>query len=78
MAESFWKAAAASLPPHLQWRYARLFETAERIDLLLDFIVSSSGHARRALARTCGGIANALRGAARVLDVAARRLTATR
>lgn len=78
MAESFWKTAAASLPPQIRWRYAGLFEAAERFDLLLDFVATSGGHARRALAQTCRGIADALRNTAQRLDGAARRLTPTR
>lgn len=78
MAESFWKAAAASLPPQIQWRYAGLFEAAERYELLFDLIVNSGGRARRALARAFRGLADALRNAARALDAAAWRLTLTR
>ncbi|HSF22265.1 MAG TPA: hypothetical protein VLA81_09495 [Burkholderiales bacterium] len=78
MAESFWKAAAASLPPQIQWRYAGLFEAAERYELLFDLVVSSGGRARRALAHACRRLADALRNAARALDAAAWRLTPTR
>lgn len=78
MTESFWKTAAASLPPQIQWRYAGLFEAAERYERLFDFVAASGGRARRALAQACRGIADALRNAARALDLAARRLTATR
>lgn len=78
MDESFWKTAAASLPPHVQWRYARLFEAAEQFERLLDLAVTASGHACRLLARTCRRMADALRKMARKLDVKARRLTATR
>ena len=78
MAESFWRKAAASLPPQVQWRYAGLFEAAERFELLYDLVAASGGRARSALAQSCRGIADALRNAARTLDVAARRLTPTR
>jgi hypothetical protein len=77
MAESFWKTAAASLPPQVQWRYARLFETAERYEPLLDLVITAGGRARRVLAQSFRGIAKALRKTARKLDVAARRLTPT-
>ena len=77
MTESFWKTAAASLPPQVQWRYARLFETAERFEQLLELVVTSGGRARRALAQTFRGVAKTLRKTARKLDVAARRLTPT-
>ena len=78
MAESFWKAAAASLPPQVQWRYARLFEAAEEFEQLLDFVLTARGRAHRALARAFRGLADALRNAARTLDAAAWRLTLTR
>jgi len=77
MAESFWKAAAASLPSHVQWRYARLFEAAEQFEQLLDFVLTARGRAHRALAHACSGLADALRNAARALDAAAWRLTLT-
>jgi hypothetical protein len=78
MAESYWKTAAASLPPHVQERYASLFEAAEQYEPVIDFIVTARGRAYRALARTCRGLADALRNAARALDAAAWRLTLTR
>jgi len=74
MAQSFWKTAAASLPPQVQWRYAGLFEAAEQFERLLDFVITVRGRAHRALARACGGLADALRDAARALDSAAWRL----
>jgi hypothetical protein len=37
--DSFWKTAAASLPPHVQRKYGHLFEAAERYEPLIDFIV---------------------------------------
>jgi len=78
VAESFWKAAAASLPPQVQWRYARMFEAAERFEELLDRVLTARGRAHRALARACSRLADALRNAARALDAAAWRLTLTR
>ena len=78
MTQSFWRTAAASLPPQVQWRYAGLFEAAERYELLFEIVATSGGRARRALAQTCRGIADALRNTARALDVAARRLAPTR
>lgn len=78
LTQSFWRTAAASLPPQVQWRYAGLFEAAERYELLFEIVATSGGRARRALAQTCRGIADALRNTARALDVAARRLAPTR
>lgn len=78
VAGSFWRKAAASLPPHVQQRYASLFEAAEEYEPVIDFIVTARGRAHRALAQGCRGLADALRNAARALDVAARRLTPTR
>jgi succinate dehydrogenase flavin-adding protein (antitoxin of CptAB toxin-antitoxin module) len=77
VSESFWKTAAASLPPTVQQRYARLFEAADKFEQLLDLVVTSGGRARRALAQTFRGIAKTLRKTARKLDVVARRLTPT-
>jgi len=78
MAESFWKAAAASLPPQVQQRYASWFEAAEKYEPVIEFIATARARAHSALARCFRGIADALRNAARTLDVAARRLTPTR
>ena len=78
MHESFWRTALASLPPHVQQRYAGLFEAAEAYEPVIDFIVTARGRASRTLARTCRGMADALRNAARALDAAAWRLTLTR
>lgn len=78
MTRSFWRTAAASLPPQIQWRYAGLFEAAERYELLFDIVATSGGRVRRALAQTFRGTADALRKSARRLDVKARRLTPTR
>ena len=78
MAETFWRTALASLPPHVQERYASLFEAAEEYEPVIEFVVTARGRAYRALARACRGMADALRNAALALDVAARRLTLTR
>jgi hypothetical protein len=78
MNESFWKTAAASLPPQVQWRYAKLFEAAEEFEQMLDFVLTSRGRAHHALARACRGLADALRRSARRLDAAAWRLLTTR
>jgi len=78
MSDSFWKTAAASLPPQVQWRYARLFEAAEQFEQLLDFVLTARGRAHRTLAHACRGLADALRNAARALDAAAWHLTLAR
>ncbi len=78
MDESFWKTAAASLPPRVQWRYARLFEAAEEFEKLLDLLLAARGRVYSAAARACRRVADALRKSARRLDVKARRLTPTR
>jgi hypothetical protein len=78
MTESFWKTAAASLPPSVQWRYAKLFEAADEFEQLLDFVLAARGRAYSALARACRRVADALRKSARRLDLKARRLTPTR
>ena len=49
--ESFWKKAAASLPPHVQQKYGHLFEAAERYEPVIDFIVDRCGAASRRLRR---------------------------
>jgi hypothetical protein len=49
MTDSFWKNAARSLPPEVRWRYAKLFEAAERYERLLDLALDAGGHALRAL-----------------------------
>ena len=78
MPQSFWKDAAASLPPHVRERYASLFDAAEEYEPVIEFIVTARSRAYRTLARTCRGMADALRNAARALDAAAWRLTLTR
>lgn len=78
MPESFWRSAAASLPPHVQQRYASLFEAAEMYEPVIEFVVTARSGAHSALARCFRGIADTLRNVARGLDLAARRLTPTR
>jgi len=78
MSESFWKTAAASLPPSVQWRYAKLFEAADEFEQLIEFLLAGRGRIYSAAARACRGVADALRKSARRLDVKARRLTPTR
>ena len=51
MPDTFWRNAAASLPPHVRRRYAHLFEAAERYEPVIDFLVDSAHRARRALGR---------------------------
>lgn len=48
--ESFWRNAAASLPPHVRRKYAYLFEAAEQWEPVIDFLVDAFGSAWRALA----------------------------
>ena len=50
-AESFWKKAAASLPPHVQRRYAHLFDAAERYEPVIDFFVACCRAAGQRTAR---------------------------
>ena len=78
MTTSFWKDALASLPPHVQRRYAANFEAAERFEALLDLGIAVWGSARDALeyslAEICRAAAHAMRETARILDGAAHRL----
>jgi hypothetical protein len=74
MTTSFWKDAAASLPPAIRDRYAADFKAAERYEHLMDLSIEGWGIARRALARGCQVAAHALRATARFLDNAARRI----
>lgn len=39
--DSFWRRAAASLPPHARRRHFHLFEAAERWDPVLELIVDA-------------------------------------
>ena len=74
MTTTFWKDAAASLPPTVQRRYAAEFATAERFDELFDDCIEAWGEARRMLAGSRELIAHGLRAAARLLVHAADRL----
>jgi len=74
MTKSFWKDALASLPPSVQVRYAASFEAAEHFESLLDLCAWAWGSARHALAKICQAAARAMRGTARILEGAARRL----
>lgn len=78
MTTSFWKTAAAALPPAVQRRYAGEFEAAERLEQVLDMILAAGGSTRIALAKSCQGVALALRATARFLEAAARRLSLSR
>lgn len=78
MAESFWKTAAASLPPQVQRRYANLFEAADAFEQLLDDLLAKRGRIYSAVASVCRSAADVLRRSARRLDVKAQRLTPTR
>jgi len=77
MCSSFWKNAAASLPPQVQRRYAMHFEAAERFEPVLDLVIEAAGYARRALGWGCENVAAGLRRSARILDAVARRLALT-
>jgi hypothetical protein len=72
MTTSFWKDAAASLPPAIRDRYAADFEAAERYEHLLEIGIEAWRIARGVLAKCCQVAAYALRAAARFLDSVAR------
>jgi hypothetical protein len=74
MTTSFWKEAAASLPPAIRDRYAADLKAAERYEHLIDFGIEGWRIGRRALAKGCQAAAHALRAAARFLDSAARHI----
>jgi hypothetical protein len=74
MTTSFWKEAAASLPPATRDRYAAHFEAAERYEHLLELGIETWRVARRALAKCCQVVAHGLRAAARFLESAARNI----
>jgi hypothetical protein len=75
MTTSFWRDAAASLPPAIRNRYAADLAAAERFEHLLEFGIETWRFARRVLAKCCQVAAYALRAAARLFDSAARHLT---
>ena len=74
MGTSFWKDAAASLPPAVRDRYAAHFKAAERYEQLFDFVVETWRGARRVFASGCQAAASGLRSTARRLDSAARHI----
>ena len=74
MCSSFWKNAAASLPPQVQRRYAAEFAAAERLEAVLDLVIEFVGITMRVLGRCCNGAAGGLRKTARILDAVARHL----
>lgn len=78
MPASFWKTAAAALPPHVRRRYAKEFEAAERYEPLIDLLVDSARYVSRALALGSSYAASALRVLAQALKTAAQRLTLIR
>jgi hypothetical protein len=49
--KSFWRQAAAKLPPEVRARYAADFERAERWELTIDSIVETARDAYRLLRR---------------------------
>lgn len=75
MTGSFWKTAAAKLPPEVRQHHAAAFEAADRYEPLVDWLIETGGHVRRALAIGCGATAGALHSVARALEAAARRLS---
>jgi hypothetical protein len=75
---AFWSEAAASLPPEVRKRHAGAFETAERIEPVIDLVITSWRHSLRALAAVAWIGARKLRRAARSLDDAARRRNVAR
>jgi hypothetical protein len=75
---SFWKNAAASLPPEVRHRYAADLEAAERFEELFDLGIEACGVARRALTKVCLAAAQALRKTAAGDATAIRRRPATR
>jgi len=48
---SFWRKAAASLPPRVQRRYGHLFEAAEQYEPVVEFLVDGCARISRAVAR---------------------------
>ena len=64
MTRSFWKDAAASLPPAIRDRYAAEFRAAERYEHLFELGIDAWHIARRGLAKCCRVAAYALRAAA--------------
>ena len=75
MTQSFWKDAAASLPPQVRRRHEAEFEAAERYEHLLDLAITGWHQIKRVLARSCKASALGMRAGARSLDAAARLLS---
>ena len=75
MTTSFWKEIAESLPPEVRRRYAQDLAAAERLEPMINLTIEISGHARRPLGRCCEVVAQGMRGTARLLEAAARRLS---
>ncbi len=73
MTQSFWKSAAASLPPEVARRYAAQFEKAEEYEQLLDWIMDAWCSAGPKLMTSCKAASQRLRKAGRSLRNAARR-----
>jgi hypothetical protein len=48
--ESFWKKAAASLPPQVQRRYGHLFEAAEQYQPVVELLADACAGTSRAIA----------------------------
>ena len=49
--ESFWKTAAAALPPHVRRKHVHLFEAAEQYEPVVELIADGCGKAWRAATR---------------------------
>jgi hypothetical protein len=77
MAGSFWKEAAAALPPEVRRRHAAELAAAERYENVIDGCLEAWRVGRRLLAIACAGFALALRVMARILYAAGRRLSST-
>jgi len=74
MTQSFWKEAAASLPPQVARRYAAAFEKAEVYEQLLDRIIGAWCSAGSKLMTSCKAASQRLRNAGRSRRNAAQRL----
>lgn len=74
MCSSFWKDAAASLPPPVQRRCGAEFAAAKRLEAALDLVIELVGITMRVLGRGCNSAAGGLRKTARILDSMARHL----
>jgi hypothetical protein len=63
--ESFWRRAAAALPPHVRRKYIRVFEAAEQYEPVVEFMVDGCGKAWSALGRLFHAQPNTARPAGR-------------